>query len=52
MAEMVRKSGTDEIINHWIMAVSCILLIISLRIPVPAQGGQRLFGGQRHESGA
>ncbi len=29
MAEMVKKSSTEEIINHWIMAVSCILLIIS-----------------------
>jgi formate dehydrogenase subunit gamma len=29
MAEMVRKSGNDEIINHWILAVSCILLIIT-----------------------
>ncbi len=29
MAEMVRKSGTGEIVNHWVMAVSCILLIIT-----------------------
>jgi formate dehydrogenase subunit gamma len=29
MAEMVRKSSTGEIINHWILAVSCILLIIT-----------------------
>lgn len=29
MAEMVRKSSTDEIVNHWILAGSCILLIIS-----------------------
>lgn len=29
MAEMVRKSSGDEILNHWILAVSCILLIIS-----------------------
>ena len=29
MSEMVRKASTEEIINHWILAVSCILLIIS-----------------------
>ncbi len=29
MAEMVRKSTPSEIINHWILAVSCILLIIT-----------------------
>jgi formate dehydrogenase subunit gamma len=29
MAEMVRKSSTGEIINHWILAVSCILLIFT-----------------------
>lgn len=29
MAEMVQKSSGAEIVNHWILAVSCILLIIS-----------------------
>lgn len=29
MAEMVRKSSVDEILNHWILAGSCILLIIT-----------------------
>ena len=29
MAEMVRKSSSDEILNHWILAGSCILLIIT-----------------------
>jgi formate dehydrogenase subunit gamma len=29
MAETVRKSSGGEILNHWIMAISCILLIIS-----------------------
>jgi len=29
MSEMVRKASTEEIINHWILAVSCILLIVS-----------------------
>lgn len=26
---MIRKASTEEIINHWILAVSCILLIIT-----------------------
>ncbi|OKY74065.1 MAG: formate dehydrogenase subunit gamma [Desulfobulbaceae bacterium DB1] len=46
MAEMVRKSSSDEIINHWIMAVSCILLIISgygFLFKLEAVGA--LFGG-------
>ena len=29
MAEMVRKSSFDEILNHWILAGSCILLSIT-----------------------
>ncbi len=29
MAEMVRKSRVDEILNHWILAGSCILLSIT-----------------------
>jgi formate dehydrogenase subunit gamma len=29
MSEMVRKATVEEIINHWIMAISCILLIIT-----------------------
>lgn len=29
MAEMVRKSHVDEIVNHWILAGSCILLMIT-----------------------
>ena len=29
MGEMVRKASTEEIINHWILAISCILLIIT-----------------------
>lgn len=46
MAEMVRKSSSDEIINHWTMAVSCILLIISgygFLFKLEAVGA--LFGG-------
>jgi formate dehydrogenase subunit gamma len=29
MNEMVRKASVEEILNHWIMAVSCMLLIIT-----------------------
>ena len=29
MAEMVRKSSVDEIVNHWVLAGSCILLALS-----------------------
>ncbi|MGE5750956.1 MAG: formate dehydrogenase subunit gamma [Nitrospirota bacterium] len=29
MSEMVRKASVAEIVNHWILAVSCILLIIT-----------------------
>jgi formate dehydrogenase subunit gamma len=29
MAEMVRKSSSGEILNHWILAGSCILLMIT-----------------------
>jgi formate dehydrogenase subunit gamma len=29
MAEMVRKSSVDEVLNHWILAGSCILLTIT-----------------------
>ena len=29
MAEMIRKSENDEIVNHWVLAGSCILLIIT-----------------------
>ncbi len=29
MSEMVKKASVEEIINHWILAVSCILLIVT-----------------------
>jgi len=29
MGELIRKASTEEIINHWLLAVSCILLIIT-----------------------
>ncbi len=29
MSEMVKKANTEEIVNHWILAASCILLIIT-----------------------
>ena len=46
MSEMVKKASTEEIVNHWIMAVSCILLIITgyaFLFQLKAVGG--LFGG-------
>lgn len=29
MSEMVKKASMEEIVNHWIMAVSCLVLIIT-----------------------
>jgi len=29
MSEMVRKASTEEIINHWLLAGSCIVLIVT-----------------------
>jgi len=29
MAEMVRKSSVDEVVNHWILAGSCLLLMLT-----------------------
>ncbi len=46
MSEMVRKAGNEEIINHWIMAVSCILLIITgYGFLFQLKGVYALFGG-------
>src|SRR5512135_1971592 len=28
MDKMIKKAGTFEIINHWVMAISCILLAV------------------------
>ena len=42
MAEMVKKSSGDEILNHWILAISCILLIISGYGFLFTAGGHRL----------
>lgn len=46
MAEMVRKSSVGEVLNHWLLAGSCILLIISgyaFLFHIEAIGA--LFGG-------
>jgi formate dehydrogenase subunit gamma len=46
MSEMVKKASTEEIINHWVLAASCILLIITgygFLFQLNAIGG--LFGG-------
>ena len=46
MSEMVRKASNEEIINHWIMAVSCILLIITgYGFLFQLKGVYALFGG-------
>jgi formate dehydrogenase subunit gamma len=29
MSEMVRKTNRGEIVNHWVLAISCILLIVT-----------------------
>ena len=29
MAEMIRKSSVDEVLNHWVLAISCILLMVT-----------------------
>ena len=46
MAEMVRKSSIDEIINHWILAGSCILLMITgYTFLFHLDGVSSVFGG-------
>jgi len=46
MAEMVRKSSCFEILNHWILAISCILLIITgYAFLFHIEGIGSLFGG-------
>lgn len=46
MAEMVRKSSGSEILNHWILAISCIMLIISgYGFLFHTEGIGSLFGG-------
>ncbi len=44
--EMVRKSSVDEVLNHWILAGSCILLIITgFAFLFHLQGVGAVFGG-------
>lgn len=46
MAEMVRKSSTGEIVNHWVLALSCILLIVTgYGFLFKLEGLGALFGG-------
>jgi formate dehydrogenase subunit gamma len=46
MSEMVKKASTEEIINHWVLAVSCILLIITgYGFLFQLKGIGALFGG-------
>lgn len=45
MSQMVRKATTAEIINHWVLAVSCILLIITgYAFVFKIEGVYALFG--------
>ncbi|BDD89011.1 formate dehydrogenase subunit gamma [Desulfofustis limnaeus] len=44
--DMVRKSSVDEVLNHWILAGSCILLIITgFAFLFHLQGVGAVFGG-------
>ena len=46
MSEMVKKASKEEIINHWVLAVSCILLIITgYGFLFQLKGIGALFGG-------
>ena len=46
MAEMVQKSSGGEILNHWILSISCILLIISgFGFSFKQEAIASLFGG-------
>ncbi|MDW7772152.1 MAG: formate dehydrogenase subunit gamma [Desulfobulbaceae bacterium] len=46
MAEMVRKSSGGEILNHWVLAISCILLIVTgFAFLFHMEGLGSVFGG-------
>lgn len=46
MADMVRKSSVGEILNHWILAASCILLMITgFAFLFHLEGIGAIFGG-------
>lgn len=46
MAEMIRKSSVDEVVNHWILAGSCILLMITgFAFLFHLEGVGSVFGG-------
>ncbi len=46
MSEMVRKANTEEIVNHWILAISCLVLIVSgYGFLFQLKGVYALFGG-------
>lgn len=46
MSEMVRKASTFEILNHWVLAISCILLAISgYGFLFKIEGIAAVFGG-------
>ncbi len=46
MSEMVKKASTEEIINHWILAISCLVLIVTgYGFLFQLKGVYALFGG-------
>ena len=46
MAEMIRKSSVDEVLNHWVLSVSCILLMITgFAFLFHLESVSSLFGG-------
>ncbi len=46
MSEMVRKASTEEIVNHWILAISCLVLIVTgYGFLFQLKGVYALFGG-------
>ncbi len=46
MSEMVRKASPEEIVNHWILAISCLILIVTgYGFLFQLKGVYALFGG-------
>jgi formate dehydrogenase subunit gamma len=46
MAEMIRKSSVGEVVNHWVLAGSCIMLMVTgYAFLFHVEGISSLFGG-------
>ena len=46
MAEMIRKSSVGEVVNHWLLAGSCILLMVTgYAFLFHVEGISNIFGG-------